>query len=65
MQAEMNMIKHVAIVKRPGEENMEVSLDYVMKDGGTQLNLRDLMDIMNVKVVGYVDDGQKREVTVE
>ncbi|MFD0617550.1 polysaccharide deacetylase family protein [Paenibacillus sp. GCM10027629] len=65
MQAEMNMIKHVAIIKRPGEENKEVSLDYVMKDGGTQLNLRDLMDIMNVKVVSYVDDGQKREVVVE
>jgi len=65
LQAEMNMGKHVAIVKRSDEDRFEVALDYVMKDGSIYLNLRDLLEVLNLKVAGYVDDGQKREVTVE
>jgi len=65
LQADMNMSKHLAVVKRVGGERAEVTLDVVMSDGSIQLNLRDLLEILNLKVAGYVDDGQKREVTVE
>jgi len=65
LQADMNLNKRIAVVKRSGGGRTEVSLDYVMKDGSIQLNLRDLLEVLNLKVVGYVDDGQKREVTVE
>ncbi|WP_193726664.1 polysaccharide deacetylase [Paenibacillus guangzhouensis] len=65
LQADMNMSKRVAVVKRSDGERTDISLDYVMSNGSIQLNLRDLLEVLNLKVVGYVDDGQKREVTVE